>query len=280
MHPIVKSYRRAGRPREAQCTTSSTFPGQPQASFQGTGDPHLEEEIERKADELLRKGKVQPSSSGFWHSHGGINTTVEHVARSFWWPRMRPSVEEYVLSCPDRQQQKPRNTDKPGFLHSLPIPDRIWTDIPMDFIVGLSPVRGHDSIYVVVDRLSKYAHFIPFSSSATAEGVAQLFINHMWKLHAFPKSIISDKDRKFFSAFWRSLMQRLNIDHNMTTASHPESDGQTERTNRTLVQYLQLYIQHNSSNWLDFLACAENHYSAFVHPLLPGVPGPHRNSIR
>ena len=197
--------------------------------------------------------------------HGGVNTTVERVARSFWWPRMRPSIEEYVLSCPDCQQQKPRNTLKPGFLLSLPIPDRIWTDISMDFIVGLPPVRGHDSIYVVVDRLSKYAHFIPCSSTVTAEGVAQLFINHVWKLHGLPKSIITDRDPKFVSAFWRSLMQQLGIDHNMTTANHPEADGQTERTNRTLVQYLRLYTQQNASNWLDFLACAEWVYNTTVH---------------
>ncbi|CDJ29330.1 Retrotransposon nucleocapsid protein, related [Eimeria mitis] len=190
--------------------------------------------------------------------HGGVNTTVERVARSLWWPRMRPSVEEYVLSCPDCQKQKPRNTLKPGFLHSLSIPDRIWTDISMDFILGLPPVRGHDSIYIVVDRLSKYAHFIPCSSTVTAEGVSQLFINHVWKLHGSPKSIIADRDPKFVSAFWRSLMQRLGIDHNMTTANHPEADGQTEGTNRTLVEYLRLYTQHNTSNWLDFLAFSFN----------------------
>ncbi|CDJ29444.1 Retrotransposon nucleocapsid protein, related [Eimeria mitis] len=178
---------------------------------------------------------------------------------------MRPSIEEYVLSCPDCQQQKPRNKLKPGFLHSLPIPDRIWTDISMDFIVGLPPVRGHDSMYVVVDRLSKYAHFIPRSSTVTAEGVAQLFINHVWKLHGFPKSIITDRDPKFVSAFWRSLVQQLGIDHNMSTANHPEADGQTERTNRTLVQYLRLYTQQNTPNWLDSLACAKWVYNTTVH---------------
>ncbi|CDJ33009.1 Retrotransposon nucleocapsid protein, related [Eimeria mitis] len=178
---------------------------------------------------------------------------------------MRPSIEEYVLSCPDCQQQRPRNTLKPGFLHSLPIPDRIWTDISVDFIVGLPPVRGHDSIYVVVDRLSKYAHFIPCSSTVTAEGVAQLFINHVWKLHGLPKSIITDRDPKFVSAIWRSLMQQLGIDHNMTTANHQEADGQTERNNPTLVQSLRLYTQQNTSSWLDFLACAEWVYNTTVH---------------
>lgn len=197
--------------------------------------------------------------------HGGVNTTVEKVSRSFWWPQMRPAAEEYALSCPDCQQLKPRNSLKPGFLQSLPVPERIWTDLTMDFIVSLPEVRGCDSIYVVVDRLSKYAHFIPCSSSITAEGVAKLFINNVWKHHGFPRSIITDRDPKFVSAFWRSFMKHLNVQHSMTTANHPEADGQTERTNRTLIQYLRFYTQDNSAAWLDFLPCAEWVYNNTVH---------------
>lgn len=178
---------------------------------------------------------------------------------------MRPAAEEYALSCPDCQQLKPRNTLKPGLLQSLPIPERIWTDLTMDFIVSLPAVRGYDSIYVVVDRLSKYAHFIPCSSSVTAEGVARLFINNIWKHHGFPRSIITDRDPKFVSAFWRSFTKCLNVQHSMTTANHPEADGQTERTNRTLLQYLRLYTQKNPTEWLDFLPCAEWVYNNTVH---------------
>lgn len=178
---------------------------------------------------------------------------------------MRPAAEEYVLSCPDCQQLKPRNALKPGLLQSLPIPERIWTDLSMDFIVGLPEIRSCDSIYVVVDRLSKYAHFIPCSSSITAEGVARLFLNHVWKLHGFPRSIVTDRDPKFVSAFWRAFMARTKIDHNMTTANHPEADGQTERTNRTLIQYLRLYTYENPSAWLDSLPCAEWVYNTTVH---------------
>ena len=134
---------------------------------------------------------------------------------------MRPAAEEYALACPDCQQLKPRNTLKPGLLQSLPIPERIWTDLSMDFIAGLPEVRGCDSVYVIVDRLSKYAHFIPCSSSITVEGVTQLFRTHVWKLHGFPRSIITDRDPKIVSSFWRAFMARLKIDHNMTTANHP-----------------------------------------------------------
>ena len=110
---------------------------------------------------------------------------------------MRPSVEEFVLSCPECQQFKPRNALKPGLLQSLPVPERVWQDITTDFIVGLPEVRGRDSFCVVVDRLSKYAHFIPCTGTNTAAEVARLFISHVWKLHGFSRSIITDRDPKF-----------------------------------------------------------------------------------
>ena len=134
----------------------------------------------------------------------------------------------------------------------------------MDFIVGLPKVRGCDSVYVVVDRLSKYAHFIPCSSSIPAEGVGRLFLIRVWKLRGFPKSRHTDRDPKFVSSFWRAFMARLKIDHNMTTANHPEADGQTERTNRTLIQYLRLYAR-KSFCMLEFLPFAEWVYDTTVH---------------
>ena len=104
--------------------------------------------------------------------YGGASNTVERVSKLFWWPKTRPAAEEHALSCPACQQLKPRNALKPGLLQSLPIPERIWTDLSMGVIVGLPEARGCDSVYLVVDRLGKYAHFIPCSSSITAQGVA------------------------------------------------------------------------------------------------------------
>ena len=220
----------------------------------------------------LRGEVLRKSHDHILAGHGGVNTTVEKVSRSFWWPAMRPAVEEFVLSCLECQQLKPRNAPKPGLLQSLPVPERIWTDLTMDFIVGLPEVRGRDSICVVVDRLSKYAHFIPCTSYITASEVARLFINHVWKLHGPPRSIITDRDPKFVSGFWRAFTNQLKIDHNMTTTNHPEADGQTERTNRTLVQYLRLYVHKNPEQWLDYVPCAEWVYNNTVHSSINCTP--------
>ena len=131
----------------------------------------------------LRADVLRKSHDHELSGHGGTNNTVEGISRSFWWPKRHPAAEEYALSCPDCQQLQPRNALEPGLLQSLPSPERIWTDLSMDFIVGLPEVRGCDSVYVVVDRLSKYAHSMPCSSSIIAEGVARLFLTHVWKLH-------------------------------------------------------------------------------------------------
>ena len=220
----------------------------------------------------LRNEVLRKSHDHILAGHGGINATAEKVSRFFWWPAMRPAVEEFVLSCPECQQLKPRNAPKPGLLQSLPVPERVWQDLTMDFIVGLPEVRGRDSICVVVDRLSKYAHFIPCTSTITAPVVARLFINHVWKLHGLPRSIITDRDSKFTCGIWRAFTTQLNIDHNMTAANHPEADGQTERTNRTLVQYLRLYVHENPEQWLDFLPCAEWVYNNTVHSSINCTP--------
>lgn len=197
--------------------------------------------------------------------HGGTHSTVEKVKRSFWWPKLRAEVEAYVLSCPECQKHKPRNTLKPGLLQPLPIPTKVWSDISMDFVVKLPELRGLDSILVVVDRLSKYAHFIPCHSTIDAKDAANLFIVHIWKLHGVPNSIVSDRDPKFMSTFWQSFMRRLGIRLCPTTANHPEADGQTERTNRTMMQFLRLYASDNPQCWLDFLPCAEFAYNTTVH---------------
>ena len=184
---------------------------------------------------------------------------------------MRPE-EQCALSCPNCQQQKPMNALKPGLLQSLPIPSRIWTDLSVDFIGGLSELRGCDSVYAVGDRLSKYAHVSPCSRSITAEEATRLFLNHVWKLHQFPRSIIMDRDPKFVGAFWRAFMPRLKIDHSMTTANRAEADGQTECTSRTLIQYLRLYMHENLSEWLAFLPCAEWVYSIAARSTTCGSP--------
>ena len=141
---------------------------------------------------------------------------------------MRNDIKEYVLGCPTCQRTK-TSRDKPhGFLKTLEVPRLPWRNISMDFIEPLPPSHGFDSILVIVDRLTKWAIYIPTTTRLTAPNLAQLIIDNVISQHGIPESIISDRGSKFVSKFWGYVTSKLGIDVRLSTAYHPQPDGQTE----------------------------------------------------
>jgi len=194
--------------------------------------------------------------------HFGFEKTYEGIKKHYYWENMISDIRNYISGCDTCQRVKPSNQHPQGLLSPLPIPEGTWEVISMDFVTGLPKTpRNMDSIFVVIDKLSKMAHFIPTTKDVSAEGVARLFLDQIFKYHGLPKCIISDRDSKFTSQFWKSLMELIGINMNLSTANHPETDGQTERTNRTLEQILRSYIYHNQSEWDYALAAAEFAYN-------------------
>lgn len=190
--------------------------------------------------------------------HPGRERTKELVSRCFWWPAWSKDVEDYVANCDSCQRNKPRNTKPTGLLQPLPIPTEPWESMAMDFITKLpSTSDGYDSIAVMVDRLTKMVHLVPTTTTVTAEGVADLLCSHVIKHHGLPQSIISDRDSKFTANFWRQLMKLLGTKHRLSTAYHPQTDGQTERMNRTLEDMLRHYISPSLRDWATHLPLAE-----------------------
>ena len=164
-----------------------------------------------------------------------------NIATHYWWTNLQKDVIQYVKVCPVYQRNRTPTHKAYGELQSLPMPKDTWTSISMDFMTGLPTTkRGNNSIMVVVDRMSKILHLIATVQSVTAQGVAQLFQDGIFALHGVLDDIISDKDSKFTSAFWKNLQKLLGT--NLSTAFHAQTDGQTERMNSTLEDMLQHYV--------------------------------------
>lgn len=153
-------------------------------------------------------------------------------------------IETFVSQCDNCQRNKSEHVLSPGLLQPLPIPECPWSHIGMDFVEGLPKSSGKDTIMVVVDRLTKYAHFLPLSHPFTSATVATQFMNSVFKLHGMPSSIVSNRDKIFLSHFWKELFFTVGTQLHMSTAYHPQSDGQTERVN----QYLEAYLHAMSSS--------------------------------
>ncbi|XP_076947035.1 uncharacterized protein LOC143618840 [Bidens hawaiensis] len=156
----------------------------------------------------------------------------------------------------------------PGLLQPLPISDMVFSDISMDFIGGLPNVKGNDTIFVVVDRLTKYGHFMTLGHPFSAKDVAQVFLDNVYKLHGCPNSIISDRDPVFLSSFWTEFLHLQGVEAKLSTAYHPQTDGQTEVVNRCLEGYLRCMVMERPHTWVKWVVLAEWWYNTRSHSSL------------
>ena len=159
-------------------------------------------------------------------------------------------------------QRNKNHTEQPaGKLMPNSIPEKPWTHISADFITKLPLAQEYNVILVVVDRLTKMVYFIPTTEKTLVKGLARLFRDNVWKLHGLPESIISDRGPQFAAGLMRELNRILGIESKLSTAFHPQTDGQTERVNQELEQYLRMFINHRQEQWPDWLEMAEFAYN-------------------
>eukprot|EP00253_Pinus_taeda_P017239 PITA_17239 len=205
--------------------------------------------------------------------HPSYQKLITSLRKEYYWPGMKKDVVEYLARCLECQQVKAEHQHPAGLLQPIPIPEWKWETITMDFITGLpKSKRSNDSIMVVVDKLSKSAHFIPVQSTYRAAQIANIFMQNIFKLHGLPKVIISDRDVKFTSAFWRTLFEGLGTQLSFSTAHHPQTDGQTERVNQVLEDMLRSYVMQQPTRWEEYLHLVEFAYNNGYHSSLKMSP--------
>ncbi|KAL2223824.1 UNVERIFIED_CONTAM: Transposon Ty3-I Gag-Pol polyprotein, partial [Sesamum indicum] len=201
----------------------------------------------------IRSLLLKEAHSGGLMGHFGISKTLGVLSEHFYWAKMRRDVEKFVGKCIVCHKAKSK-LNPHGLYMPLPIPSVPWEDISMDFVLGLPrSKRGRDSIFVVVDRFSKMAHFIACHKVDDASNIANLFFQEIVRLHGMPRTIVSDRDAKFLSYFWKTLWGKLGTKLLFSTACHPQTDGQTEVVNRTLSTLLRTIVKKNLRSWEECL---------------------------
>ena len=174
-------------------------------------------------------------------------------------------IGKYVEGCDLCQRMKNRTKELAGKLKLSEVPQKTWTHLTVDFIMKLLVVAGKDAILVVCDRLSKITYFVATTEETLVEGLARLLQDNVWKLHRLPESVVSDRGPQFVAELTRELNRMLGIKTKLSMTFHPQTDGQTERMNQELEQYLWFFIEHRQKNWLEWLVVVEFAVNNKVH---------------
>jgi hypothetical protein len=186
--------------------------------------------------------------------HPGYQKTMVVVKSHYFWPGMKREIIEHIARCIECQKVKAEHRHPAGLLQPLPIPKWKWEVVTMDFIIGFPRTsKQHDSIMVLVDKITKYAHFIPLKTTHKAADVDDIFLKEVARLHEIPKMILSDRDSKLTSNFWKGLFKGFRMNLNFSTTYHPKFDGQTERVNRGIEDMLRMYVMNKPTRWEDYL---------------------------
>ncbi|KAL0556312.1 hypothetical protein IC582_004825 [Cucumis melo] len=214
------------------------------------------------SDSAVKTELLSEAHSSPFSMHPGSTKMYQDLKRVYWWRNMKREVAEFVSRCLVCQQVKAPRQKPAGLLQPLSIPKWKWENVSMDFITGLPrTLRGFTVIWVVVDRLTKSAHFVPGKSTYTASKWAQLYMSEIVRLHGVPVSIVSDRDVRFTSKFWKGLQTAMGTRLDFSTAFHPQTDGQTERLNQVLEDMLRACALEFPGSWDSHLHLMEFAYN-------------------
>jgi hypothetical protein len=218
-------------------------------------------------NEIIQLNHDEPTQG-----HLGIEKTIEKITRNYYIPALHRKVKNYIRQCDSCQRNKSSRHAPYGGMELAEVPKQPWEWITMDFITKLPISEGNDMIMVVVDRLTKYAYMIPTTETIDARQMANLLLRYVFTNHGTPTKITSDRDKLFTSNMWQSLADQLGIEHRLSTAYHPQTNGQTERVNQTLEQYLRHYVNFQQDDWAGLLPMAQFAYNNAMHATTKETP--------
>jgi hypothetical protein len=204
--------------------------------------------------------------------HSGFPVTYRCIKSLFSWPLMKQFIRKHVQECHTCQRAKPERVRYPVLLQALLVPSAAWEMVSMGFVEGFPKSGRFDGVFVVVDKFSRYAHFIAISHPYSAPTIARLFLDHVFKLHSMPPSIVSDRDRVFTSTFWRELFRLTGTKLRLSSSYHPQADGQTKHVNQSLEAFLRCFAQACPQRWAQWLSLAEYWYNTNWHSALGKSP--------
>ena len=213
----------------------------------------------------LRGEVIQLHHNTLVKGHGGRWKTTELVTRNYWWPGVMKEMEKYVDGCNACQHYKNRSEAPAGKLMPNVILEKLWSHISADFITKLPLAQSYNAILVVCNHFSKMAYFIATMEKTSAEWLAKLFRDHVWKLHGLPESIILDRGVQFMAGMMRELNELLGTQTKLSIAYHPQTDEQMERINQELEQYLRVFIDQRQEQWPDWLETTKFAYNNKIH---------------
>jgi transposase InsO family protein len=226
------------------------------------GTVWLKERICVPQDKALLEQIMREADDSSYSIHPGSTKMYKDLKTRYWWKGMRRDIAHYVACCDTYNRVKIEHQKPAGLLKPLEIPVWKWEDISMDFVVGLPRTpKGNDSVWVIVDRLTKVAHFVPVKTQYATEKLADLYVEHMLRLHGAPRSIVSDRGTQFVAKFWQSFHQLLGTTLSYNIAFHPQTDGQTERVNQVLEDMLRACALTYDIDWESSLPFAEFSYN-------------------
>jgi transposase InsO family protein len=220
-----------------------------------------QERIYVPRNKRLREDIIREHHDSVAAGHPGRYKTQELITRNYWWPYIQSDIRKYVDGCETCQRTKTHRQKPKNPLHPNEVPSGPWEHISVDLIGELPESQGFNAILVIVDRFSKMIIVVPTNMELSAMGMARIYRDRVWSKHGLPRKIISDRGPQFAAQFMKDLNKLVGITGNLSTAYHPQTNGQTERMNQEIEQYLRVFVNYRQSDWAEWLACAEFSYN-------------------